>query len=185
MNRKALGIVVGIVISVAGASGTMATAGDTGPYGPSLGGKADVVRAFDMKVSGAVTAEVKGKKGDQKTALLGQCNPAMFANFGILHGSSFDDEAEISIVSRDPIKTGMTGEIPLDKIYVRFFDMKNGERKFGGKGTLKLTVHDATPGKRRMTGTIVGTKLEGLEKLNGKFIGVTASFDMDFSCGVK
>jgi len=41
------------------------------------------------------------------------------------------------------------------------------------------------PGKRRMTGTIVGTKLEGLEKLNGKFIDVTASFDMDFSCGVK
>jgi hypothetical protein len=46
-------------------------------------------------------------------------------------------------------------------------------------------THDATPGKRRMTGTIVGTKLGGLEKFNGKFIDVTASFDMDFSCGVK
>jgi hypothetical protein len=40
-------------------------------------------------------------------------------------------------------------------------------------------------GKWCMTGTIVGTKLGGLEELNGKFIDVTASFDMDFSCGVK
>lgn len=40
-------------------------------------------------------------------------------------------------------------------------------------------------GKRRMTGTIVGTKLGGQEKLKGKFIDVTAGFDMDFSCGVK
>ena len=79
----------------------------------------------------------------------------------------------------------MTGDIKLDKIWVRFFDLENVERKFGGKGLLKLTVHDATPGKRRMTGTIVGTKLGGLEKFNGKFIDVTASFDMDFSWGVK
>ena len=184
MHRNVLGVVVGIAIGVAGAWGNMAAAEDVGPFGPSLGAKADVVRAFTMKVSGAVTAEVKGKKGDEKTGLVGQCKPDMFANFGILHGSSYE-EAEIAIVSRDPIKTGMTGDIKLDKIYVRFFDMKNHERKFAGKGTLKLTVHDATPGKRRMTGTIAGTKLEGLEKLDGKFIDVTASFDMDFSCGVK
>jgi len=184
MNRRVLSIVVGIVIGVAGAWGAMATAGDVGPFGPSLGAKADVVRAFDMKVTGAMTAEVKGKKGDEKTALVGQCKPTMFANFGILHGTLYE-QAEIAIVSNKPIQTGMTGDIRLDKIYVRFFDMKNDERKFGGKGMLKLTVHAAAPGKRRMTGTIVGTKLEGLEKLEGKFIDVTASFDMDFSCGVK
>jgi hypothetical protein len=185
MIRSVLGIVGSIVISVAGAWGTTATAGDVGPFGPSLGSKADVVRAFDMKVSGAMTAEVKGKKGDEKTGLVGQCNPTMFANFGIIHESSSYEQAEISIVSKDPIKTGMTGDIKLDKIYVRFSDLKNVERRFGGKGVLKLTVHDAAPGKRRMTGTVVGTKLEGLQKLEGKFIDVTASFDMDFSCGVK
>jgi hypothetical protein len=184
MNRDVLGIVVGIVIGVAGAWGSMATAEDVGPFGPSLGAKADVVRAFTMKVSGAMTAEVKGKKGDEKTGLVGQCKPTLFANFGILHGTLYE-QAEISIVSRDPIRTGMTGDIKLDKIYVRFSELKNDERRFGGKGTLKLTVHDAAPGKRRMTGTIAGTKLEGLEKLNGKFIDVTATFDMDFSCGVK
>ncbi len=30
-----------------------------------------------------------------------------------------------------------------------------------------------------------GPPLGGQEKLKGKFIDVTASFDMDFSCGVK
>src|SRR3989337_4188737 len=184
MNRNVLRIIGSIVISVAGSLSNIATAGDVGPFGPSAGGKADVVKAFSMKVSGAVTAEVKGKKGDEKTVLVGQCKPTMFANFGILHGSSYD-QAEITIMSEDPIKTGMTGDIQLDKIWVRFFDLKNDERKFGGKGILKLTVHDATLGKRRMTGTIVATKLGGLEKLKGKFIDVTASFGMDFSWGVK
>lgn len=184
MIRNLVGIVGIIAIGVAGAWGNRASAEDVGPFGPPMGAKADVVRAFAMKVSGAMTAEVKGKKGDGKTGLVGQCNPAMFANFGILHGSLYENE-EITILSKDPIKTGTTGEIKLDKIWVRFSDLKNDERKFGGKGTLKLTAHDSAPGKRRMTGTIVGTRLEGLEKLNGKFIDVTASFDMDFSCGVK
>src|SRR3990172_7220863 len=137
MNPKALGNVGGIAVCVAGALSNMAAAADVGPFGPPLGVKADVVRAFTMKVSGAVTADVKGKKGDEKTGLVGQCKPTMFANFGILHGSSYD-QAEISIVSEDPIKTGMTGDIQLDKIWVRFFDLKNDERKFGGKGILKL-----------------------------------------------
>jgi hypothetical protein len=185
MNRNVLMIVGGIVVGVAGAFCTMATAKDVGPSGPSLGVKADVVRTFTMKVSGAVTAEVKGKKGDEKeTRLVGQCNPTMFANFGILQGD-FDEQAEIAIMSRDPIKTGQTGDIKLEMIWVRFFDLKNEQRRFGGEGMLKLTVHDASPGKRRMTGTIVGTKLEGEDELSGKFIDVTASFDMDFSCGVK
>jgi hypothetical protein len=185
MNRNVLGIVVGIAVCVAGALCNVSAAEDVGPFGPSLGAKADVVRAFTMKVSGAMTAEVKGMKGDEKTELVGQCKPTMFANFGILRGSQSEDQAEIAIVSRDPITTGMTGDIKLNNIYVRFFDLKNYERKFAGKGLLKLTVHDAAPGKRRMTGTIVGKKLEGLGKLEGKFIDVTSSFDMDFSCGVK
>jgi hypothetical protein len=157
---------------------------DVGPFGPPLGAKALVVRTFSMKISGAVAAEVKGEKSDERTGLIGQCKPTTFANFGILHGTSYE-QAEISVVSKDPIKTGVTGDIKLDKIWVRLFDLNNDERKFGGKGILKLTVHDAVAGKRRMTGTIVGTKLEGLDKLGGKLIDVTASFDMDFSCGVK
>jgi hypothetical protein len=179
-----MGLVGGIVVAVLFTVVGNGMAEEVGPFGPSLGAKALVVRTFTMKTTGAVAAEVKGEKGDEKTGLIGQCNPTMFANFGILHGSLYE-EAEIAIVSKDPIKTGMTGEVKLDKIYVRFSDLKNDERRFGGKGMLRLTVHEAAAGKRRMTGTIAGTKLEGLEKLEGKFIDVTASFDMDFSCGVK
>jgi hypothetical protein len=184
MNRNVLGIVGGIAVCAAGAFSNMAMAADVGPFGPPLGVKAEVVRTFTMKVSGAMTTEVKGKKGDEKTGLVGQCKPTMFANFGILHGGLYD-QAEITIMSKDPIKTGMTGDIKLEKVWVRFYDLKNEERTFGGKGMLKLAVHDAAAGKRRMTGTIVGTKLGGQGKLKGKSIDVTASFDMDFSCGVK
>ena len=184
MNRSLMGVAGGMVVAALFTAAGNGMAEEVGPFGPSLGAKALVVRTFTMKTTGAVAAEVKGNKDDEQTGLIGQCNPAMFANFGILHGTSYEQE-EISIVSKDPIKTGMTGEIRLDKIWVRFSDLKTDERKFGGKGTLKLTVHDATAGKRRMTGTIVGTKLEGLETLGGKFIDVNASFDMDFSCGIK
>ena len=184
MKRSLMGWLGGIVAAASFAVPGNGMAEEVGPFGPSLGAKALVVRTFTMKTTGAVAAEVKGDKDDEQTGLIGQCKPTMFANFGILHGSSYEQE-EISIVSKDPIKTGMTGEIKLDKIWVRFSDLKTDERKFGGKGTLKLTVHDAASGKRRMTGTITGTKLEGLEKLAGKYIDVTANFDMDFSCGVK
>lgn len=184
MTGKRMGLMGGIMAGVLLASVGSGLADDVGPFGPPIGVKAPVVRTYTMKTTGAVAVEVKGERGDEKTGLIGQCNPTMFANFGILHGSSYE-QAEIAVVSKDPIKTGMTGDIKLDKIWVRFFDLENDERKFGGKGTLKLTVHDATAGKRRMTGTIVGTKLEGLDTLGGKFIDVTASFDMDFSCGLK
>lgn len=161
-----------------------AWAQDLGPFGPPMGVKAEVVRSFSMKTTGAAAADIQGKKGDGQTGLRGQCNPSMFANFSFEKGSAYEG-AEIAIVSKDPIKTGMTGEIKLDKIYVRFFDLKSDDRRFGGPGKMTLTVHDAGKGSRRMTGTITGTKLEGLEKLGGKFIDVTASFDADFSCGVK
>ncbi|HEX9181316.1 MAG TPA: hypothetical protein VF859_13025 [Burkholderiales bacterium] len=170
----------GALALLTGAAGAQ----DVGPFGPPMGVKAEVVRSFSMKTTGAVAADIQGKKGDDQTGLRGQCNPSMFANFSFEKGSSYEG-AEIAIVSKDPIKTGMTGEIKLDKIYVRFFDLKNDERRFGGPGKMTLTVHDAAKGKRRMTGTITGTKLEGLEKLGGKFVDVTASFDADFSCGVK
>ena len=177
-----LGFVAGII--AAGVVGE-ARADELGPFGPPLGVKADVVRTFTMKTSGAVAKNVKGSKGDGETGLRGQCNPKMFANFSIEKGSMFGEQAEIAIVTVDPISTGATGNFKLSKIWVRFFDDANMERKFGGPGLLKLTVHQAAAGKRRMTGTISGSKLEGLGKQDGKKLDVTASFDMDFSCGVK
>jgi len=159
-------------------------AADVGPYGPAFGAKADVVRSFTLTTTGAIAREITGKKGDGKTGLRGQCNPTMFANFGIERGD-FDQRADIYLITKGKIATGATGEFKLDTIWVSFYDDANGERKFGGPGTLTLTIHEASPGARRMKGTITGPKLEGLDTQKGKFIAVTASFDMDFSCGVK
>ena len=188
MRRLSKGLAVtGIAIALSIAAIGAGSAEDVGAFGPPLAVKAMVVRTFTMKTSGAIKTEVKGEKGDEKTALMGLCNPATWANFGIVTEGNpkIYEQMGIYITTENPIKTGMTGDINLDKILVRFFDMTNDERRFSGRGMLKLTAHNATPGKRRMTGTIVGTKLEGVEdKLGGKFISVTANFDMDFSCGV-
>jgi hypothetical protein len=165
-------------------------AGDVPPFGPALGEKADVVRAFHMKTTGFVAKEVTGKKGDGKTALVGQCKPTTWANFGIHQGGPMDDQqAGFAIITKGKIETGATGKFPLDKVYVDFFitdGAKMASWRFAGTGLLTLTTHDASPGKRRMIGTVQGTKLVGLEdEAKGKAIEMEASFDMEFSCGVK
>jgi hypothetical protein len=186
MTGTRLGSAVACVIAAVQALGAVgARADEVGPYGPPLGVKADVVRSFTLKTSGAVTKEVNGRKGDGQTGLRGQCDPKTFANFGVEKGSLLGEQAEVAIVTRDPIATGATGEFRLDKVYVRFFDDANGERRFGGPGKLTLTVHEAAAGRRRLSGAITGAKLEGFDTQRGKRLDVTATFDLDFSCGVR
>lgn len=186
MTGTRLGSVVACVIAAIQALGAVGTRADeVGPYGPPLGVKADVVRSFTLKTSGAVTKEVNGRKGDGQTGLRGQCNPKTFANFSVEKGSLLGEQAEVAIVTRDPIATGATGEFRLDTIYMRFFDDANGERRFGGPGTLTLTTHAVAAGRRRLSGTITGAKLEGFDRQRGRKLDVSASFDMEFSCGVK
>jgi hypothetical protein len=164
-------------------------AADVPPFGPGLGEKADVVRAFQMKITGSVAKEVTGKKGDGRTALVGQCKPTTWANFGIQHGSAMaGNQAGIAVVTKGKIETGATGKFELEKIYVDLFSIDGANVqsfRFAGPGVLTLTTHDGSPGKRRMIGTIQGAKLKGLDDAKDKSIGVEASFDMDFSCGVK
>jgi hypothetical protein len=168
----------------------VAIAKDLPPFGPDLGEQADVVRSFHMKTTGSVAREVTGKKGDGRTGLIGRCNPAMWANFGIHQGTPMDaNQAGIAVITKGKIATGATGTFPLDQVYVDFFliDGANiSSYRFGGRGVLTITTHDASPGSRRMIGTIQASKLEGLDhEAKGKSIGVQASFDMEFSCGVK
>jgi hypothetical protein len=174
------------LLAAAGLSAATARAAETlGPYGPPFGAKADVVRSFTLKTTGYLPREVSGKKGDGKTGLRGQCNPKMFANFGIERGNVMEDRADIYVVTKGRIDTGATGEFKLDTIWVSFYDDAHGERKFGGPGTLTISTHQASPGSRRMVGTIRGERLEGFDSLQGKFIGAVATFDLDFSCGVR
>jgi hypothetical protein len=166
-----------------------AMAGELPPFGPAMGEQADVVRSFHMKTTGSVAKEVTGKKGDGKTGLIGRCNPATWANFGVQQGTPMGgDQAGIAVITKGKIETGATGKFALDRVYVDFFliDGANiSSYRFGGPGVLTITTHDASPGKRRMIGTIQGSKLKGLEEAKGKTIDVEASFDMEFSCGVK
>jgi hypothetical protein len=168
---------------------TAIAAQEVPPFGPALGQKADVVRSFRLRATGAVTKEVTGKKGDGKTGLVGQCNPASWANFGIQVGTSMGTEqASIAVVTQDKVGTGATGEFKLDKIYVDFLSIQGASiqsLRFAGRGVLTLATHDGSPGKRRMIGSIRGANLEGLDDAAGKRIDVEAAFDMDFSCGVK
>lgn len=168
----------------------VAIAKDLPPFGPEFGERADVVRSFHMKTTGSVAREVTGKKGDGKTGLIGRCNPAMFANFGVHQGGPMDSaQAGIAVITKGKIATGATGKFDLSTVYVDYFIIEGSNissYRFGGPGVMTITTHDATPGKRRMIGTIQAAKLEGLDQeAKGKTIAVEASFDMEFSCGVK
>jgi hypothetical protein len=161
---------------------------DLPPFGPPLGAKADVVRSFTMKLTGAVKKTVTGAKGDGKTGLVGQCKPTTWSNFGIAVGSSMSaEQAGVYLITKGTIATGATGAFPLSKVMVELFTMSGQSIEsltFSGPGELVITAHDGTPGRRRLVGTITGKKLKESGS-PGKAVDVEASFDMDFSCGVK
>jgi hypothetical protein len=174
---------------LAGSPAPVAAAEDLPPFGPPLGVKADVVRSFSMKTTGGMALAVTGAKGDGKTGLLGQCKPTLWANFGVEVGRTFDTEKSgITVVTKDKIATGATGPFQLTRLDVERLELKGASllsSRYTGPGVLVITTHDGTPGRRRMVGTISGKGLKGRDDAEGKTIDVEASFDMDFSCGVK
>lgn len=162
---------------------------ELGPFGPSLGATARVVRSVTVETSGAVTGTFKGSLKDENTGLMGTCNPGTFANFMIkLGGGNQFDEVWVTIWSKGKVGSGETGMFKLSSLELTFRKTTRTDfiqREFKGPGTLTLTAHDATRGKRRMTGTIEGKGLRGRDGDEGKMLNAKVSFDMDFSCGVK
>jgi len=185
MFRSLGTILLGVACAWLVTSPIQATAEEVPPFGPPLGAKAEVVRSFSMKTTGALALDVVGTLGDGKTGLMGLCKPTTWANFGIEVGSAMGPEkASVTIITKGRIATGATGTFKLDKVYVDYASIKGQSLKtahYGGPGVLVLTTHDAAPGQRRMVGTITGKGLKG----DGGKVDVVASFDMDFSCGVK
>lgn len=187
-------VVLGAVLLVAACGGrsddtASRRSGDSpeaelGPFGPALGGVARVVRSATLKTSGAITGEFQGSSGDEVTGLRGQCNPEMWANFGIDLPPGDYYRLQATLTSRDEIPTGATGEFPLDSLVVEFTTKDIDTLQFKGRGTLKLTTHDATPGQRHMVGTMSGKGLEGRQAAEGQTLDATLDFDMSFSCGV-
>ena len=165
-------------------SGDSAPVAEVGPFGPPLGGLARVVRSAVLQTSGAVAGEFRGSKGDDETGLRGQCNPKMWANFGIDLPPGEFERLQVTLTTRDAIATGATGKLPLDQLVVEFTTKDWDRRRFRGRGVLELTTHDAAPGKRRMVGTMSGKGLKGGEAA-GRTLDATLAFDMDFSCGVQ
>jgi hypothetical protein len=157
---------------------------EVGPFGPPLGGLARVVRSAELKTSGAVAGEFRGSKGDDETGLRGQCNPKMWANFGIDLPPGEYARLQVTLTSRDAIASGATGRFRLDQLVVEFTTKEWKSQRFRGRGVLELTTHDAAPGKRRMVGTMSGQGLEGRDAVAGRKLDATLAFDMDFSCGV-
>lgn len=156
-----------------------------GPFGPPLGGLARVVRSAVLTTSGAVSGEFRGSPDDEATGLRGQCDPKMWANFGIDLPPGEYDRLQVTLTSREAIATGAKGTFPLDHLVVEFTTKEMDSLRFRGRGVLELTTHDATPGKRRMVGTMSGKGLEGREAAEGRTLDATLAFDMDFSCGVS
>jgi hypothetical protein len=138
-----------------------------------------------LKTSGSVAGEFRGAKGDEETGLRGQCNPKMWANFGIDLPPGEYARLQVTLTSRDAIATGATGRFRLDQLLVEFTTKDWKSQRFRGRGVLELTTHDAAPGKRRMVGTMSGQGLEGRDAVAGRTLDATLAFDMDFSCGVQ
>jgi hypothetical protein len=169
---------------------TTADEEDPGEYGPGLK-QVHVVRSLTVRITGGLTETISGKKEDGHTTLAGGCKPDMFANLGFDTGGLFDDQGGIGFVTNDPITLGQTGEIDLDWVMITMFKLNTGKGEPESKrfksdgGTLTLTTHDPSKGRRRMVGTIVARNLEPLDELQSKPVDVEAAFDVDFSCGVK
>jgi hypothetical protein len=163
---------------------------DPGEYGPGLN-PVHVVRTLTIKITGGHTETISGKKEDGHTTLGGECKPDLFANLSFDTGGMFDDQGGIGFASNDPIKLGQTGEIDLDWVMITMFKMNKGKgepeskRFMSDDGTLTLTTHDPSKGRRRIVGTIVAKNLQPKDNLKSKPVDVEAVFDADFSCGVK
>ena len=163
---------------------------DPGEYGPGLN-QVHVMRSLTVRITGGLNETISGKKEDGHTTLAGVCKPDMFANLGFDTGGVFDDQGGIGFATNDPITRGQTGEIDLDWVMITMFKMNKGKgepeakRFMSDGGTLTLTTHDPAKGRRRMIGTIVASNLEPRDGLQSKPVDVEATFDADFSCGVK
>lgn len=162
---------------------------DPGEYGPGLS-QVHVVRSLTIKVSGGLDETITGNKAAEHTTLAGECKPDMFANLSFDTGSMMSDSAGVAFATVDPITTGQTGDIDLE--WVMFTQNKVGNNEFIAMrfmndegGTLTISTHNTARGSRRLTGVIRGKNLEPRDGLESPPIDLEASFDADFSCGIR
>ncbi|MGE0043939.1 MAG: hypothetical protein AB7V01_22410 [Vicinamibacterales bacterium] len=178
----------GLVLFGAGCGGPAGAAGDepqaVGDTGTALGG-ATVVTAATLETHGAIAGRfVPDDVAD--ASLIGNCDPSMWANFGLSFAAGDWQRIDVALMTRDPIATGQTGEIPLDWMDVSFNDAAFDTHQFRGKGTLDIEVHDADKASRRMRGVVHATGLAGRDAAEGQSLDdASLAFDIAFSCGTR
>jgi hypothetical protein len=147
--------------------------------GTSMAG-ARVVRSAQLSVSGAVEGRFDAPDNDA-TFLIGNCDPEVFANFGIQFSPPGYVWVQVSLLG-NPIQPGQTGPVRLDWVQINLVD--DEALFFKGPGTLKISLHNALVDDRRMQGVIKTTGLEGFLDAEGQTLDAEFEFDMNFSCGV-
>lgn len=151
--------------------------------GTSLAG-APVVRSAVLDTAGAIAGTFVAPT-DDSTVLRGNCSPDMWANFGIQFNHPDYQWIGVTVMTKKPIATGQTGDIPLDWLDVSFLTRDIDSLFFKGRATLEITRHDSAPGGRRMIGVLTATELAGSQDAAGQTLDARFEFDMDFSCGVS
>jgi hypothetical protein len=145
---------------------------------------ASVVRSAVLRLSGAIDKTLDAPP-DEKSILIGNCSPDMWANFGIQFTPPDYVWVAVAIMTKDPIKTGQTGPIRLDWVDVTLFDNEMRSLQFKGPGSFEIKEHNADPKDRRMVGLIKAAGLEGGQDAEGQTIDAEFDFDINFSCGVN
>jgi hypothetical protein len=145
---------------------------------------ASVVRSAVLKLSGAIDKKLEAPP-DEKSILIGNCSPAMWANFGIQFTPPDYVWVAVAIMTKDPIQPGQTGPVRLDWVDVTLFDNEMKSLQFKGPGSFEIKEHNADPNDRRMVGVIKAAGLQGGQDAEGQIIDAEFDFDINFSCGVK
>lgn len=174
------------VIFVAGCKSNGSEQSNTGSVsetGTAITG-ASVVRSAVLKLDGAIDKELKAPQ-DEKSILMGNCSPDMWANFGIQFTPPDYVWVAVVIMTKDPIQPGQTGSIKLDWVDVTLFDSTMRSLQFKGPGSFEIKEHNAAPENRRMVGVIKATGLQGRQDAEGRTVDAEFDFDINFSCGIK
>lgn len=179
-------LVATFVIFVAGCKDSGSEQSETGNVtetGTAITG-ASVVRSAVLKLHGAIDKEFEAPQ-DNKSILIGNCSPDMWANFGIQFTPPDYVWVAVVIMTKNPIQPGQTGSIKLDWVDVTLFDGEMRSFQFKGPGSFEIKEHNAVPENRRMVGVIKATGLQGRQDAEGQAVDVEFDFDINFSCGVK
>ncbi|MDH3378047.1 MAG: hypothetical protein OEQ39_13965 [Gammaproteobacteria bacterium] len=144
------------------------------------------VRSALLKTDGFVSGEFR-PVDVSKAYLTGNCDPNMFANFGIVFASDTHRQVSVTFMTKDAIASGQVGPVELKWVWIDLTDDADEHTEFRGPGEFEITAHDAnTP---RMAGTLRGKipgfsgVFHGSEVLPNESIDVEFTFDLSAACG--